>query len=391
MEERYIYLDHHATTPADPRVVEAMMPYFTQHFGNPASLAHRYGWIAKEAVESARRKVAALIGARPAEIVFTSGATESNNLALQGAADAFGTPGHIITTAVEHACVLGACRALERRGWSVTVLPVDRFGMVDPRSVLGAIRPETRIVSVMTANNEVGTLQPVEEIGRLCDERGVLFHTDATQSAGRLAVHVEALRAGLLSFSAHKMYGPKGIGALYVRSRRPRVGIGPMLHGAGHEHGLRSGTLNVPAIVGFGVAAELAGKGMAEEAERLSSLRDELQRRLTALEGTSVNGHPERRLPNNLSLTVEGVTAERLITAMGNVAASAGAACLTEETDGRRLSHVLAALGLTEERIAGTVRFGLGRGTTVEEITEAAERFTAAVRQLRTLSLEHAV
>lgn len=320
MSDRFIYLDHHATTPADQRVVEAMMPYFAQHFGNPASLAHRYGWIAKEAVESARRKVASLIGARPAEIVFTSGATESNNLALQGAADAFGTPGHIITTAVEHACVLGACRSLERRGWSVTVLPVDRFGMIDLPAVLEALRPDTRIISVMTANNEVGTLQPVEEIGRLCEERGILFHTDATQSVGRLALHVDAVRAGLLSFSAHKMYGPKGIGALYVRSHRPRVGIEPMMHGAGHEHGLRSGTLNVPAIVGFGVAAELAGTDLLPEAERLAELRNELQRRLTALEGTSVNGHPVRRLPNNLSITVDGVSAERIITAMGTVA-----------------------------------------------------------------------
>jgi cysteine desulfurase len=383
-----IYLDHHATTPADPAVVAAMLPYFSQSFGNPSSRQHAAGQEAERAVELARAQVAALIGAAPEDVVFTSGATESDNLALRGVARALEAKGrHLVTTEIEHPAVLEPVRTLEREGFAVTRLAVDGAGLLDPRHLAAALRPDTVLVSVMAANNEVGTVQPVAELGRLCRERGILFHTDAVQAVGRLAVDVDAWQVDLMSLSAHKMYGPKGVGALYVRrSRRPRIKLQPQAEGGGQEHGLRSGTLNVPGIVGFGAACALAGEALAAgEAERLRGLRDRLWAGLRSrCEGVALNGALEPRLPGNLHVSIEGAAAEPLILALGDrLALSAGSAC--SEAGGKG-SHVLRALGLSDERIFTAVRLGLGRYNTETEVDAAVDALAAAVAEARARS-----
>ncbi len=380
-----IYMDHHATTPVDRRVLEAMLPYFCDEFGNAASVTHEFGRRAAEAVERARGQVAALIGAEPREIVFTSGATEANNLAIKGVAWMHASRGrHIITSATEHHAVLDPCRRLEREGWQLTVLPVDRYGLVDPDDVRRAIRPDTVLISIMAANNEIGTIHYVAEIGAIAREHGVLFHTDATQAVGHIPVNVRDWSVDLLSCSAHKLYGPKGVGALYVRRGRPPVRLAPLLDGGGHERGLRSGTLPVPLIVGFGAACQLAGELLEAEMNRLARLRDRLQERiLTALEDVYLNGHPQRRLPGNLNLSFAYVDGEALLMSLPEVALSSGSAC-TSATP--HPSHVLEAIGRSEELARASLRFGLGRPNTEEEVDFVAERVVAAVRKLREMS-----
>lgn len=381
-----VYMDHHATTPVDPRVLEHMLPYFSEKFGNAASRTHRFGWDAEAAVESARDSVAKLLGARPREIVFTSGATESDNLAIKGVVEWYRDRGDgVITAATEHRAVLDTCRALERAGRArVTVLPVDRHGLVDPDDLRRAIDERTVLVSIMHANNEIGTIAPIEEYAAICRERGVLFHTDATQSVGRIPIDVEAMGVDLLSCSAHKIYGPKGCGALYVRGREPRVRLVPLIHGGGHERGLRSGTLNVPAIVGFGAACEIAAAEMEVEQRRLAALRDRLYAGiLDRLEGVRLNGHPDKRLAGNLHLTFEGVEGESLLMALDDVAVSSGSACTSATLEP---SHVLRAIGVPEDEAHGSVRFGLGRFNTEEEVDYVVDRVCAEVERLRRLS-----
>lgn len=382
-------MDYHATTPVDERVLEAMMPFYTEHFGNAASLQHRFGWIAKEAVENARKKIADAIHANPREIIFTSGATESNNLAIKGAAGKLTVQGnHIITTQTEHKCVLDSCKSLEQQGFNVTYLPVDRYGQINADDISNSITSKTILVSVMAANNEIGTIQPIEEIGKMCTERGVLFHTDATQAVGKYPVDVMKMNVHLLSFASHKMYGPKGVGALYIRSHNPRVAIQTQMDGAGHEHGLRSGTLNVPGIVGFGKAVQIAMEEMDGENARVVKLRNRLKEKLLSIEHTTMNGHPSERLPNNLNITFHGVRGDQLMTEVNDVAVSAGSACVSEEIGDTDYSHVLRSIGVTPEDGRSTIRFGLGRFTTEEEVDIVAERFIHAVRALRTYSLE---
>ncbi len=377
-----IYLDNHATTPLDPRVLDAMMPYLTEHFGNPSS-NHPFGWVAREAVERAREEVAELVKASPEEIIFTGGATESNNLALMGAARALAGRGrHIISCVTEHRAVLDPLNRLSEEGFEVTLLPVGRDGLHDVSLLERSLRADTVLVSVMAANNEIGVLAPLEEIGRLCRERGVLLHTDAAQMLGKLPFDVRATGVGLASFSAHKLYGPRGVGALFVR-RRPRVPLQPLVHGGGHERGLRSGTLNVPGIVGFGAACRIAASEMTEEAERVRSLRDRLHRAIAArVPGVVLNGHPERRLPGNLNLSFPGVEGESLATHLGEVAVSSSSACTSSL---REPSHVLKALGLSDEMAYAALRFGIGRFNTAEEVDRAAQRVEEAVAALRRL------
>jgi len=378
-----VYLDHHATTPTDPRVVDAMRPYFEDDFGNAASRTHVFGWRAEAAVEAARETLARSIGAKsPSEIIFTSGATESNNLALKGLARVTRAPrDHIVTVATEHHAVLDPCRALEGEGFALTVLPVGGDGRVDPDQVARAINPRTALVSVMAANNEIGTLQPLAEIGRICREQGVAFHSDAAQAVGKIPLDVEAAQLDLLSFCAHKLYGPKGVGALYVRARRPRLRIEPLFHGGGHERGLRSGTLPVPLIVGFAKAAELAVAEREGEAARLGALRERLWQRLrNELDGLRRNGAPDHSLPGNLSVCFAAVEASSLMLALPELALSSGSACSSAMPEP---SHVLAALGLGPELVNSALRFGLGRATSAEEIDFAAERVIHEVRRLR--------
>lgn len=385
--DRPIYLDGHATTPCDPRVVDAMRPFFGEEFGNAASRTHPYGWRAAEAVEAARAQVADQIGADPREIVFTSGATESNNLALLGALRARLRAGasdaHLITWRTEHRAVLDPARALEREGVRVTRLAVSRDGMIDLDALAGALEPATVLVSLMHANNEIGVIQDLAAVGRLTRERGVLLHTDAAQSVGKLPVDVEALGVDLLSLTAHKLYGPKGVGALYVRRRG--VALEPLQHGGGHERGLRSGTLPVPLCVGLGEACAVAGRERAAEAARVGALRDRLWERLCgALDGIWLNGHPERRLPGNLNASFDGVEGEALLVALApHVAVSAGSACTSARPEP---SHVLRELGLPPARTLSALRFGLGRFTTADEVETAAGRVIAEVRRLRELS-----
>ncbi|MFN4258913.1 MAG: IscS subfamily cysteine desulfurase [Gemmataceae bacterium] len=380
-----IYMDNHATTRVDPRVVEAMLPFFSEHYGNAASRNHVFGQRAAEAVTTAREQVAALLGCGPREIVFTSGATESNNLALKGVAAMYGHKGrHLVTVATEHKAILDPCQRLERDGWKVTILPVDRFGLIDVAQVAEALTAETILVSVMAANNEIGVLQPIREIGALCKERGVLFHTDAVQAAGKVSLDVEALGIDLLSLTAHKMYGPKGIGALYVRSRGPHVRLEPLFDGGGHERGLRSGTLAVPNIVAFGMACELGQQEMTAEAERLLRLRERLRQGIMArLDGVILNGHPTQRLPGNLNLSFAFVHGEALMMRLRNVAVSSGSACTTANPEP---SHVLRAIGLSEELAHNSIRFGLGRFNTEEEVDYVIGEVVQAVNDLRQLN-----
>jgi cysteine desulfurase len=381
-----IYLDHHATTPIDPRVLEAMMPYLGERFGNAASREHDPGREAAKAVETAREQVAALIGADEREIVFTSGATESDNLAIKGLVEFHRAKrDHVVTVVTEHPAVLDSCRALERADRAgVFFLKVRADGLIDLDELRSALSDRTLLVSVMFANNEIGVIQDIPAIGALCRERGVFFHSDAAQAAGKVPVDVAAMSIDLLSLSAHKVYGPKGVGALYVRRRNPRVRLAPLLDGGGHEGGLRSGTLNVPGIVGFGAACEIARKEMAGEAARLGKLRDRLWEGLRSqLDHLTLNGHPERRLPGNLNVSFRFVESESLILALEGIAVSSGAACTTAKVEP---SHVLKALGLPEDLARASVRFGLGRTTTEGEIDLVIERVVAAVRRLRRMS-----
>ena len=375
-----VYLDHHATTPVDPRVLTTMLPFFGPKFGNAASRSHRFGWEAEQAVEFARKRVAALAGATPREIVFTSGATESNNLAIKGVAEAYRAHGnHIVTVATEHKAVLDPVRHLERFGSTATVLPPRTDGMIDLDRLRAAIRSETLLVSVMYANNEIGVIQPVREIGAICREKNVLFHCDAAQAFGKVPIDVNADRIDLMSVSGHKMYGPKGVGALYVRRRS--VQLAAQMDGGGHESGLRSGTLNVPAIVGFGEACALCAAGMAEENSRVSELRNRLLRQLQqGLEAVTVNGSLESRLAGNLNVSFAGVNAETLLMSLPEVALSTGSACSSAVAEP---SHVLRALGMTEETARSSVRFGLGRFNTEEEIDFVAGKVIESVKRLR--------
>ena len=376
-----IYLDNHSTTKPDPRVVEAMLPYLTERYGNAAS-EHGVGWVARGAVENAREQVAALLGAGTEEIVFTSGATESVNLAIKGIAEAYGSRGrHLITAATEHRAVLDTCSVLERHGFSVTVLPVDGQGLLSPSEVERAMSGETILVSIMAANNEIGTIAPLEEIGALCRSRGVLLHSDATQAVGRIPFDVSRVPVDLVSFSAHKMHGPKGAGALYVRSSAPRIRLVQQIDGGGHERGVRSGTANVPAIVGFGEAAAVAALEMEEEMDRISSLRDRLvEGIISRINDARLNGHPERRLPNNANLTFPGTEADRVILEMKEIALSTGSACSSASPEP---SHVLRAIGLDRAEAVASIRFGLSRFTTGEEIDYTIGRLAEVVERQR--------
>jgi cysteine desulfurase len=380
-----VYLDNNSTTRVDPRVLEAMLPWFCEHYGNAASRHHSLGWRAEEAASAARAEVAALIGADPREIVFTSGATESNNLALKGASAMYRRTGaHLVAVTTEHKSVLDVCKRLERDGFRVTLLPVDSTGLVSLDQLADAITDKTTLLSVMAANNEIGTLQPIAEIGKLCKSKGVLFHTDAVQAAGKIPLDVEALGVDLMSLSAHKMYGPKGVGALYVRRRDPHVRLEPLFDGGGHERAMRSGTLDVPGVVGFGKACALAHELMSEEAERTRQLRERLRQGLVeGLVGVSLNGHPTRRLPGNLNVSFAGVQGEALLVSMRQVAVSSGSACTSASPEP---SYVLKALGVDDDLAHASIRFGIGRFNTAEEIDFALEEVFRNVQRLRALN-----
>ena len=377
-----VYLDNHSTTQVDPRVLEVMLPYFTDAFGNAASRTHAFGWAAQAAVDQARERVAACIGCEPREVIFTSGATESDNLAIKGVAECLAERGrHVVTTRIEHHAVLDSCRHLERAGFEVTYLPVESTGLVRTEAVEAALTDRTILVSVMLANNEVGTIQPIEAIGRMTRERGVLFHCDAVQGVGRTPFDVEAMNVDLASLSAHKIYGPKGVGALYVRSNKPRARLIAQMDGGGHERGVRSGTLNVPAIVGMGRACEILVEEGAVESEVIAALRDRLYRRLVRdIEAVELNGDAHRRLPGNLNVTFPFVPSDTLLPAVREVALSSGSACTSASLEP---SYVLRAMGRTEDQARCSVRFGIGRFNTEEEVDFAAERVAEKVRLLR--------
>jgi cysteine desulfurase len=399
MNGKGVYMDNHATTPVDPRVFEAMRPFFTDVFGNAASRSHPFGWEAEKAVESARDEIAKLINAKGKDIVFTSGATESDNLAIKGVVEFYREKGnHVVTAVTEHKAVLDTCRALERKGVAtVTYLPVDKYGLVDPDAVRRAITDKTVLVSIMYANNEIGTVHPIGEIGKVTREKGVLFHTDAVQGVGKLPIDVEAMNIDLLSMTAHKIYGPKGVGALYVRSKAPRVRLVPIIDGGGHERGFRSGTLNVPGIVGFGKACELSRVGMADESQRVLGLRERLHEKLfSELDDIYLNGHPVHRLPGNLNVSFSYVEGESLLMGLNGsvspiavgqtvqpIAVSSGSACTSATLEP---SYVLKALGVGDELAHTSIRFGLGRFNTEEEVDYVAARVIHEVRRLRELS-----
>ncbi|MBD1809945.1 IscS subfamily cysteine desulfurase [Microcoleus sp. FACHB-SPT15] len=382
MSHRPIYLDYHATTPLDKRVLEAMLPYFTQHFGNPASLSHAYGWEAEAAVKQARQILADAIHATPEEIVFTSGATEANNLAIKGVAEAYFSKGrHMITVQTEHSAVLDPCRYLQTLGFEVTFLPVKKDGLIDLAKLEQAFRSDTILVSVMAANNEIGVLQPLAEIGAMCRQHQVLFHTDAAQALGKIPLDVEAMNIDLMSLTAHKIYGPKGIGALYVRRRNPRVQLAPQLHGGGHERGMRSGTLYTPQIVGLAKAVELGLEEQESESQRLLQLREHFWNALSPLGGIYLNGHPTQRLSGNLNISVEGVDGSALLLGLQPVVAvSSGAACSSATV---APSPVLLALGHSESLAYASIRFGIGRFNTTEEIDQVAQHAIATIHSLR--------
>jgi cysteine desulfurase len=380
-----IYMDYQATTPVDPRVLEAMLPYFLDSFGNAASRSHAFGWKAEEAVERARGEIASLIGASPKEIVFTSGSTEGINLALKGVAEMYASKGrHVVTCQAEHKAVLDTCKHLEKLGHQVTYLKPDKAARVSVEAVREALRPDTILVALMWANNEVGTLHPIREIGALCHERGVLFFTDATQAVGKVPVDVEADHVDLLCASAHKLYGPKGVGALYVRRKNPRVRLAAQIDGGGHERGMRSGTLNVPGIVGLGRSCALAQAELADEARRTAELRDHLERRITsALDFVHFNGDRAHRLPGNLNLSFAYVEGESLIMGIKDVAVSSGSACTSASLEP---SHVLRSMDVGEDLAHSSIRFGIGRFTTRQEVDFAADQLIGAVQRLRAMS-----
>jgi len=383
-----IYMDYHATTPVDPRVMAAMAPYFTERFGNPSSRSHSFGWQASEAVEQARAQVARLIGAEPKEIFFTSGATESDNLAIKGVvAKNLERGGQILTSPIEHKAVLDACKWAEKLGFEVVSLRVNRHGIVAPEAVEEALTDRTVLVSIMLASNEIGTIEPIREIGCITRSHGVLLHTDAAQAVGKILVDVSAMNIDLLSLTAHKMYGPKGIGAIYVRDGDPREILAPLFDGGGQEGGLRPGTLNVPGIVGLGEACRIAGEEMTSESPRLGRLRDRMRDGIMAeLDEVHLNGHPTERLSHNLNLSFGSVEGEALLMSMSDVAVSTGAAC---NSAGSKGSHVLEAIGLPDELIQSSIRIGLGRFTTEEEVDYVAKRFVESVRSLRELSPQY--
>lgn len=379
-----IYLDNNSTTPMDPRVLDAMMPYFTQNFGNAASRNHPFGWKAEEAVDYAREQIAQLIGANEKEIIFTSGATESNNLAIKGVLEMYARKGnHIITINTEHKAVLDACKHAEKMGAELTYLGVEENGLLDLQKLQEAIKQNTVLISVMWANNEIGVIQPVQEISRMAKERGILFHTDATQAVGKIPVNVIEDGIDLMSFTAHKMYGPKGIGALYVRRKNPRVKVSAQIDGGGHERGMRSGTLNVTGIVGFGAACKLCREEMNEESKRLANLRNKLENALLELEESYLNGSKENRLPHCTNVSFKFVEGEGLMMAMHNLAVSSGSACTSASLEP---SYVLKNLGLDDELAHSSIRFGLGRYTSEAEIDYAIEHVTQAVNKLRDMS-----
>jgi cysteine desulfurase len=380
-----IYMDYHATTPVDPRVVDAMLPYFTQHFGNPASRNHSFGWEAEEAVEAARKQVADLIGANVKEVIFTSGATEANNLAIKGAAEMYREKGnHIITCVTEHKAVIDTCKKLEKQGARVTYLPVQKDGRISLDELQAAITDKTILITIMAANNEIGVLQPVAEIGAIAKAKGILFHTDAVQAVGKVPFDVNQNKVDLASLSAHKLYGPKGVGALYVRRRNPRVLLAEQISGGGHERGMRSGTLNVPGIVGLGAAAALAKAEMATESARLSAMRDRLNKKLhDNLDEIYINGSMEHRLPHNLNISFAYVEGESLLMGINDVAVSSGSACTSASLEP---SYVLKALGAGDDLAHSSIRFGLGRWTSDEEVDYVVEKLTSVVRRLREMS-----
>ena len=380
-----IYMDNHATTPVDPRVLEEMLPYFTDRFGNAASRNHSFGWAGEEGVETARERIAKLIGATPKEIVFTSGATESDNLAIKGVAEMYREKGnHIITAVTEHKAVLDTCKRLEKYGFRVTYLPVLKDGLVDLDDLKRAIDDKTILVTIMAANNEIGVLQPVAEIGKLCHEKGVIFHTDATQAVGKVPMDVNKQNLDLVSISAHKMYGPKGVGALYVRRKSPRVQLSPIIDGGGHERGMRSGTLNVPGIVGLGKACAICHEEMPQESVRLAGLRDRLKNKImSALDEVYINGSMEHRLPQNLNISFAYVEGESLLMGINDVAVSSGSACTSATLEP---SYVLKALGTGDDLAHSSIRFGIGRFNTEAEVDYVAERVTETVQRLRELS-----
>ncbi|PMB16457.1 IscS subfamily cysteine desulfurase [Fischerella thermalis CCMEE 5319] len=382
MSHRPIYLDNHATTPVDERVLAAMLPYFTEHFGNPSSINHVYGWETEAAVKKSREILATALNATPEEIVFTSGATEANNLAIKGVAEAYFQKGqHIITVTTEHSAVLDPCKYLQTLGFEITILPVQKDGLIDLNELEKAFRPDTILVSVMAANNEIGVLQPLVKIGEMCREHGVIFHSDAAQAIGKIPLDVQAMQIDLMSLTAHKVYGPKGIGALYVRRRNPRVQLAPQQHGGGHERGMRSGTLYTPQIVGFGKAVEIAVQTQATENQHLTQLRQRLWEQLSVLEGIHLNGHPTQRLAGNLNISVEGVDGAALLLGLQPImAVSSGSACSSTTT---APSHVLTALGHSEQLAYASVRFGIGRFNTAEEIERVAEHMISTIQSLR--------
>ncbi len=381
-----IYMDNHATTPVDPRVLDAMLPYFSQKFGNAASRNHSFGWEAEEAVDKARNQIASVINAKSKEIIFTSGATESDNLAIKGVVEFYKDKGnHIITCVTEHKAVLDSCRTLERNGKAtVTYLPVDKYGMVDPDAVRAAITDKTVLITLMYANNEIGTIHPVPAIGRIAKEKGVVFHCDAVQAVGKIPVDVDRDGIDLLSMSAHKIYGPKGVGAIYVRSKGPRVRITPQMDGGGHERGMRSGTLNVTGIVGLGKACEIAQAEMAEETRRTLDLRNKLQAGIfERLDEVYLNGHPTERLPGNLNVSFAYVEGESLLMGISDIAVSSGSACTSATLEP---SYVIRALGIDEELAHSSIRFGLGRFNTEDEVGFVTDRVTKEVQRLREMS-----
>ncbi len=380
-----IYMDNHATTRVDPRVIEAMLPYFGEIYGNAASRNHEFGWVAEQAVETAREQVAKLIGATAKEIVITSGATESNNLAIKGVAEMYREKGnHIITQMTEHKCVLDTCKRLEKHGYRVTYLAPQTDGLVNVKELEAAMTPETILVSIMAANNEVGVLQPIREIGKLCHERGIIFHSDIAQAIGKVPINVIDDNIDLASISAHKIYGPKGVGALYVRRRNPRVQLVAQMDGGGHERGMRSGTLNVPGIVGMGKACELAGEEMAVESKRLLALRESLRKQIfSELDEVFVNGSMEHRLPGSLNISFAYVEGESLLMGINDIAVSSGSACTSATLEP---SYVLKALGAGDELAHSSIRFGLGRFNTQAEVDYVAKKIVDVVRKLRELS-----
>lgn len=384
-----IYLDYNATTPVDPKVFEAMKPFFCEKFGNAASGSHSYGWTALEAVDSARQSIAKLIGSSNKEsIIFTSGATESNNMALKGVVHGSGLKkAHLITQKTEHKCVLNSCAELELLGHEVTYLDVDSFGLVKPHDVLKSIKENTLLCSIMAANNEIGTCQPLSQIAKMCREKGVLFHTDAVQTVGKIPMNVETEGIDLMSLSAHKIYGPKGVGALYMARRSPPIPFKPLLHGGGHEEGKRSGTLNVPGIVGLAAALRICVENIKEESLRLSHLRDSfIERVLTSIPHSYLNGHPSLRIPNNVSLRFDYISADDLLADLPKIAFSTGSACSSNSTEP---SYVVKALGFTDDEVRSTVRFGLGRWTTKEEIDMTFDKLKQSIEKLRLKSLKY--